>query len=327
MIIKPSRHFEGSELIFPTTSIAESRRIAESLLTQIQWTSDDEGFCRCPGEHLHTHRNGTKDCKVFLRSPITITCFHSSCREAVTDANSRLRSTVNTISSSLGEKPPLTEEQKNQIEKARIKEQLRIRCANGRKRLLEDFRWPYAKIRSDSPATISENAADHWKVLLGIFDPDDVVWIGNKYDSSKPHHSRHFRKVMEWATQPCAPAQFTCGSTFREESFARTNENVVNRRHLIVESDELDRDTVGAIFRWLRDNVGLELKCVVDTAGKSLHGWFEFPNAELFDELRVALPEFGCDPKMFTASQPCRLPGARRDQGFQRLIYLSREAV
>ena len=63
---------------------------------------------------------------------------------------------------------------------------------------------------------------------------------------------------------------------------------------------------------------------VVDTAGKSLHGWFDFTDCEpVLDELRLVLPALKCDPKLFTASQPVRLPGAERDGKMQRLVYLS----
>ena len=36
----------------------------------------------------------------------------------------------------------------------------------------------------------------------------------------------------------------------------------------MVESDVLSKDDVGAVFKWLRDEVGLNLRAVVDTAGE-----------------------------------------------------------
>ena len=123
------------------------------------------------------------------------------------------------------------------------------------------------------------------------------------------------------------PGHYVCPSTFKAGSFSRSKDNLVRRAFLVVESDELDKDTIGAVFRWLRDKVGLNLRCIVDTAGKSLHGWFDFPPPEELDDLRVMLPELGCDPKMFTATQPCRLPGALRAGQYQKLIYLAKEEV
>ncbi len=34
--------------------------IAESVLGTIQWGTDTEGFCQCPGAHLHTTTNQKK---------------------------------------------------------------------------------------------------------------------------------------------------------------------------------------------------------------------------------------------------------------------------
>jgi len=59
----------------------------------------------------------------------------------------------------------------------------------------------------------------------------------------------------------------------------------------------------------------------VDTAGKSLHGWFDFPGDGCIPTLKEHLTALKCDPNMFRPSQPCRLPGALRDGKYQRLIY------
>jgi hypothetical protein len=99
----------------------------------------------------------------------------------------------------------------------------------------------------------------------------------------------------------------------------------VERRFVVVESDLLSRDEVGAVFRYLIE-CGLKLVAVVDTAGKSLHGWFEFPeDEEVMNDLRLILPALKCDPKMLTPSQPARLPGAMRDGKRQKLIFLAKE--
>jgi hypothetical protein len=68
-------------------------QVAEKLLGVIQWT-DEGGFCKCPGEHLHTSANGAKDCMVMLDSVPTIKCFHDSCAGMVNGANHELRSQI-----------------------------------------------------------------------------------------------------------------------------------------------------------------------------------------------------------------------------------------
>ena len=41
---------------------------------------------------------------------------------------------------------------------------------------------------------------------------------------------------------------------------------------MVIESDTLARDEVGAVFAYLRRRLHYDLHCIVDTAGKSLHG-------------------------------------------------------
>src|SRR5215471_19219425 len=67
------------------------RHIAMSIVGAVDWQTEVSGFCKCPGEALHTHRTGKKDCRVCVDGVPTIFCFHSSCAPAVADANKRLR--------------------------------------------------------------------------------------------------------------------------------------------------------------------------------------------------------------------------------------------
>ncbi len=77
-----------SSIRFPSRT-----QIAEQILGAIQWT-DESGFCKCPGEHLHTSANGVKDCKVMLDTVPTIKCFHGSCAGIVAGVNHELRSQI-----------------------------------------------------------------------------------------------------------------------------------------------------------------------------------------------------------------------------------------
>jgi hypothetical protein len=66
------------------------------------------------------------------------------------------------------------------------------------------------------------------------------------------------------------------------------------------------------------------LHCIIDTAGKSLHAWFDAPKNKTAERrLKAGLEVFGCDPKVFTYSQPVRVPGAWRDGKLQRLVWLN----
>jgi hypothetical protein len=84
-----------------------------------------------------------------------------------------------------------------------------------------------------------------------------------------------------------------------------------------------------AVINFLKQR--LKLRAVVDTAGKSLHAWFDYPTDPQVAELRVILKELKCDEAMFRPSQPVRLPGVRRYNidkvsrtfmGIQSLLFL-----
>jgi hypothetical protein len=117
---------------------------------------------------------------------------------------------------------------------------------------------------------------------------------------------------------------FTCGSSFKPGSYRRSNENLNAHGFLVVESDTLSKDHVGAIFAYLNRRLHFDLHCIIDTGGKSLHGWFATPNNPLIEaRLKVLLTSLGCDPKLFNYSQPVRVPGAWRKSKLQRLIWLA----
>ncbi len=72
----------------------DPRKVAASIVGPVDWQSEVSGLCRCPGEAMHTHRTGKKDCRVNVDGAPTIYCFHASCAPAVADANRRLRRTL-----------------------------------------------------------------------------------------------------------------------------------------------------------------------------------------------------------------------------------------
>ena len=300
--------------------------IAEEMLGQIDWLEATEGFCDCPGRKAHTNRTGRRDCKIYLDRVPTLYCVHASCTELVAAANAKLRRAI--LSGEKVEACPLTHEDKLRLRQREENERMRHRAMMALPQILEEHAWSYGQIIADSPVSIVGNEASHWKILLEKFHADDVVWIGDKFDSGKPEHASHFRPVVEWLKEGMAPGPFICPVAFKNNSWARTNDNVLTRRFLVVESDTLTRDEVGAVFRWLHGDCDLKLVAIIDTAGKSLHAWFEYTDCEdVLDELKLVLPALQCDPKLFTANQPVRLPGALRDGKFQKLVYLASTEV
>ena len=311
------------------TAPLSATEIAENQLGEITWVSSAEGYCECPGKDRHSSKDGGKDCVVYLDRIPTLHCLHASCTPAIEEANRKLRAAIlNGSKDNEGKPRRLTAEDKAKLMEGDRRERLRQRAAKSLPQVLANHQWTYDQIIADSPVELTGDERDHWRLLLKKFKPDDVIWIGDKFDSGKPEHAKYFKSSAQWLKEPSVSAQFICPATFKNNSTARSNENVLVRRFLVVESDTLAKDQVGAVFKWLRDKVGLDLVAIVDTAGKSLHGWFRFPQHEYeVDELKLVLPALQCDPKLFTPSQPVRLPGALRDWKRQKLVYLAKEVV
>jgi hypothetical protein len=330
----------------------DPRQLAAGIVGVVDWQTEVSGFCRCPGEALHTQHNGKKDCRVSVDGAPTIYCFHSSCAPAVTEANRRLRQelgvrsweialpggkvlrsgdilqrdgTVKTRAEVLADghrggaaAPPYHDEERI------ILETVRVMAERFAPQMFERFHWPLAQIVADSPLLVAErDAEDQFRTWLRLWPAHCHVWIGDVFSSGKPEHKTHFRPIADWYQIGPAMGNYTCGSSFKPGSFQRSNANCNGTRFLVIESDTLAKDEVGAVFAYLQRRLHYKLHCIVDTAGKSLHAWFDAPrNKVLENRLKSGLVAFGCDPKVFTYSQPVRVPGAFREGKLQRLVWL-----
>jgi len=205
-----------------------------------------------------------------------------------------------------------------------VLETVRVLAERFAPEMLDRFRWPFAQIVADSPLHVCErDAEDQFRTWLKMWPAHCHVWIGDVFSSGKPEHRTHFRPVADWYQIGPVMGNYTCGSAFKPGSYSRSNANCDGTRFLVVESDTLAKDEIGAVFAFMNLLLHFSLHAVIDTAGKSLHGWFDAPPNKVFENrLKAGLQAFGCDPKVFTYSQPVRVPGAWRDGKLQRLIWL-----
>jgi hypothetical protein len=269
---------------------------------------------------------------VTLDGAPTAHCLHSSCATVVASINQQLRSSIGKAErGEQGAAAKLRSPSPEMLDRRRRAEEERRLAHRSRRSLawiVAEHRLALADLIEESPVRLLDEPRDDWRRLLGLFPDDGAVWIGDTKDSCddeaddrrKEYCRRHFRPVQEWLREAEAPGQFTCPSLFRAGVHSRSNENVVRRPFLVVESDTLGKEEVLSIFNWMRKF--MRLRAVVDTAGKSVHGWFEYPDDEALTELKMILPALGCDAALFKASQPCRLPGARRGEKTQCLLWL-----
>jgi hypothetical protein len=326
----------------------DPRIIATRILGAIDWQSEVSGLCRCPGETLHTTRTSAKDCRVNIDGAPTIFCFHASCAGAVAGANKRLRSDLGASSwelklpdgqilrsgdvlqrdGTIVPRETISAGSRSGVDEQLVLETLRIIAERFRGELLSRFYWPLATILADSPLQVCErDPDDQFRTWLKLWPAHCHVWIGDVFSSGKLEHRTHFRPIAEWYQIGPVLGNFTCGSSFKPGSYQRTNENLNGHRFLVIESDSLAKDEVGAVFAYLHRRLRYRLHCIVDTAGKSLHGWFDAPRNKLLEaRLKAGLVAFGCDPKVFTYSQPVRVPGAWREERLQKLVWLRGDA-
>lgn len=222
---------------------------------------------------------------------------------------------------------PFTPEEKERWKQKKRMERLQFRAGN-MKPVILSVPHPPEQYFAESPAPLGNNPAGDWRLLLELFQPDDVVWIGGTTDSCndeadddrKARCRLHFRPVNDWLFLPRPLGQFTCPSAFKPGSHSRCEANVLARKFLVIESDSLTKPEICSVFHWMQQFT--RLRAIVDTAGKSLHGWFDVPPPRSLFELKTILPVLGCDPALFKAPQPVRLPGALRDGKYQSLLYL-----
>lgn len=327
--------------------MTDPRHIAASIVGAVDWQSEVSGFCRCPGESLHTHKTGKKDCRINVDGAPTIYCFHASCAPAVAETNKRLRRELNASPWALtlpggkvlrsgdvlqagGTVLPRGVVQARAKSEGRdageqlILETLTVTAERFKPELFENFHWPFAQILEDSPLLVAErDAEDQFRTWLKLWPAHCHVWIGDIYSSGKPEYRTHFRPIADWYQIGPVMGNYTCGSSFKPGSYARSNANCNGTRFMVVESDTLAKDEVGAIFAYLNRRLHFNLHAIIDTAGKSLHGWLDAPRDKRIEaRLKAVLTVFGCDPKLFTYSQPVRVPGAYRDGKLQRIVWL-----
>jgi hypothetical protein len=268
---------------------------------------------------------------VYIDGAPTIHCFHANCRPAVEGANRRLRQALSTwpASSSLPILPgrregPCGAANRGLSLRRQQADQVTSALEERAPEILEELAWPYEEILRSSPVPVSAlPPREQFAKWAGLWPPGAIVWIGDVTSTGQPRHAANFRPIEDWLRSGPA-GNFTCPSAFQPGSCSRTEANVLRREFLVVESDTLTKDQVGAVFKFLARRLHYRLHCIIDTGGKSLHAWFSPPPRALEAELKAGLTVLGCDPRMFGLSQPCRVPGVLREEQNkpQTLIWL-----
>lgn len=251
------------------------------------------------------------------------------------------------------QRPKRTREQIEQEKQERIALALAERARMAMEAILREYAWTVADLTQESPVQVDpEDGRAQARALLGLFDPEDVVWTGEVKHSIAKEDDRemppedwkwgvtrwqewraevrgHFRRAADWMGRmdEVSPGPRICGCVFKPGLVSRSLESVARERFLVIEHDKLNLDAQASLLRWLWQRARLNLRAVVFTGGKSLHGWYDAPLPHERARLRVMLcgiteqivvdgrgknvtrGGLGFDSATFNPVQPWKLPG------------------
>jgi hypothetical protein len=172
--------------------------------------------------------------------------------------------------------------------------------------------------------------------LTSLYSPGDYLFIGDRYDGKTV---KQVKQWIEYFKQEGKPDPHFCINPLTGQSTQtggketwRGDANVKDFRYILVEFDNIPKADQVAFW----SGSGLPVCCLIDSAGKSIHGlldaaqmakvetldqWRSEIKGRLFNDLLTPL---GCDG---TSSNPARLsrfPGHNREgKGMQRILWLA----
>ncbi len=198
--------------------------------------------------------------------------------------------------------------------------------------IIREYAWSKAAVDAGS-APLPKSATGHWQAFLRKWRPEDILWVGGRYDKGDRLIFRSAAYLLKnWPDPSAYACDHTTGWVWREDAANRCDENLVLRRFLSVESDDLPIPAQLAVLRWIRDELGLNLQMITHTTGKSIHGLFDAPPEAQMPRLTAILSGLGIDRQSLRRSAT-RIPGAVRlpdpkhpDKpcgNVQRLVYLN----
>lgn len=290
----PHRH-AGAVLARPTRQGPDTeqlRRIIAAHVKVKRWFNDHAEI-ECPGSRHHQD--------TWVRLPAGqapyVHCFKDSCRTEVAAVNEALREAVE----SAGLVCARTE--------ADLAEQRERKRLHARQTMARQVLQP--QLLAEGPITVEDwldaspvnvrkvLVPDHWRLVLELFRPHvrqgwaSHIWCGAKYETTG---AWHFRPVDGWLQEQDCPGPQVCQAVFLDRQGVRFEgtqeygrsvlragirgrEWASHNPWLVLESDILTREQFGRVIVYVADDLGLPLKAVVDTGGKSLHAWFIRPEA------------------------------------------------
>jgi hypothetical protein len=174
-------------------------------------------------------------------------------------------------------------------------------------------------------------ASEFQKFLSSAFAATEVVCICEQVEDGKPMTSGSFLPVEDWLKRFDSPDSilfrpdrvegvYVRINPFKPNLYSGSDNDVSAYRHVLVEFDDKPKAEQEQL---LRDS-GLPISVLIDSGGKSIHGWVrvDAPSRKEWDARRdliySSIP--GIDPKNKNPSRFSRLPGAWRGESQQKLL-------
>lgn len=242
--------------------------------------------------------------------------------------------------------PPWSErELKHKVEQARVKEHSNprgwLKAGNSNPLAPVSPTGKFVVCRSEClPPEVESFETMAEKFLRHVFEPADLVCICTEMMNGEdgrhgPANKGTFLPRDEWiklhfsgSTNPIFLSDKCEGAYVRINPCSDqsgTDAGVSTFRHVLIEMDEKTKEEQWAI---LKDSK-LPLSAVIDSGGKSLHGWVrvDAANKEEWQQRRDVIyrhmEHLGADPKNKNASRFSRLPGVMRSGKQQRLLAVN----
>jgi hypothetical protein len=311
----PKIFFEGEEWTKPSPTKALKCRLYLPI--------------RCPFEDGHgIGRQNMTETIVLIgeENSVLVNCQHSSCGAKIAKLNAQLRANQWSAwyAKELETAPPMLTKEQLEEQKAR-RERVRVAKAEALKVLNRPLSLD--ELTKSSPLPVANmEPAEMMLCHLGMFLPEDLLWVASRPNCVRPSY---FRRTTEWMGNPPLSSVFVSGSTYSKKEGSRCLNNLAQTRFTIFEHDGLGKEKTAALLRYA-EGKGLKLAAVVDSGGKSAHGWAVTDDGiERWVEFFRAL---GFCPKAMRPTQPVRLAGATRKEvgkpdSLQRLLYMNRGVV
>lgn len=151
------------------------------------------------------------------------------------------------------------------------------------------------------------------KILPALFQQDELVCVGlEKGDAAVSTLQEVLPNASRFQFIVPSPMTARHGANQQGRRTCRCLANTGPRRFLVIECDGLGKPEQAAVLTRLSSILPLVL--VVDSGGKSLHGWFRaagLPEAELAHFMQYAT-HLGADKHTWVRCQLVRMPGGTR---------------